>query len=161
MQNKKIIESFYDSWINKDINSLKKIYHHEVTFNDEAFRNLDWDKTISMWSMLFNRNKNPNLNCAYEIKEIKGDIVKTEIKLEYFFGKDKNPVTNCISTTFEIKDGKIINQLDAFDFKKWFNQAFNIQKSKSGLYYKTVQKLTRIKVKKDLAKFQRNSKTNK
>lgn len=44
----------------------------------------------------------------------------------YHFSKTNRHVHNKIDSTFEFKDGKIIRQLDRFDFWRWSRQALGL-----------------------------------
>ena len=146
--NEEIIKRYYKAWINKNLEDLKIIYDKKVIFNDPGFKNLNYEKIIKMWMIWFNKGTNKSIDAQYEIIESKNDIVKSKVVIKYNFGKKENPVTNYISTNFKIRDGKIINQLEKFDFIKWFNQAFAIKKQKPKFIYKILQKLMQIKTKK-------------
>jgi len=101
---------------------MQDCYADEAVFNDEIFNNLDSAQVKAMWEMLCKSGK--------ELKLTFGNIRETssgataEWTASYLFSKTGNTVVNNVQAVFEIKNNKIINHTDSFDFHVWAKQAF-------------------------------------
>ena len=117
--NKELITSFYQAFANKDYTTMGNLYAENATFKDEAFDLKNGKECAAMWRMLLSRSKDFSL----EFSNVEG----TELGgggqwvAKYLF--QGNPVENHIKSVFKIENGKIVDQLDRFNFHKWASQA--------------------------------------
>ncbi len=122
MSPKDTAKKYYDYFSLKDATSLNSLYSDLATFKDPVFGSLNSAETRAMWSMLLGRAE--NLSCSHRILNESGELVEGEMLVEYEFGKKKRKVLNHILTRFVIRDGKILDQKDRFNFWRWCTMAF-------------------------------------
>jgi ketosteroid isomerase-like protein len=124
MTNEQLIQNFYKAFQNKDIAGMKACYHPEITFNDEAFKNLKGKQASAMWDMLIQGGKDMRIT----FRDVKANDSSGSAVWEAFYtlSLTGRKVHNIISAKFEFKDGKIINHQDKFDFWRWSRQAFGL-----------------------------------
>ena len=77
-----------------------------------------------MWKMLLNNNQ--NFKITYKIERVSESQFIINWKAEYLFGKKKRRVINFVESNIKIKDSKIIEQIDSFNFYKWAKQSLGI-----------------------------------
>ena len=123
-ENRILLEKFYSAFQKKDFKTMQACYALDATFNDEAFSNLNGKEAGKMWEMLITRGK--DLELKFEILEATENGGKARWIAKYTFSKTKRLVINEIIGVFEIKNGKILNHADHFDFYKWARQAFGL-----------------------------------
>ncbi len=126
MDNKEIIENFYQAFASKDIEKMLSYYADDIHFYDPAFGKLEGADVKNMWRMLNERSKG---NLIITFKNVRANV-KTgtaEWQAEYNYRITGRKVTNKISAEFEFKDGKIISHTDNFDIWEWCKQALGWQ----------------------------------
>jgi len=117
-----LIKSFYDAFKSGNHESMARLYHPDIIFNDPVFENLDFENVTSMWQMLVERSKG-DLVIEYhsiESNEEKGSCIW---EAKYHFSKTKRPIHNIIKASMEFQDGLIIKHTDLFNFWKWSGMA--------------------------------------
>ena len=77
-----------------------------------------------MWEMLCTNAK--NLSVKFDIVEASENHIKVNWIATYDFSKTGRRVENRISTHMDIDNGKIVRQVDDFDFSRWARQAFGL-----------------------------------
>lgn len=122
---KELIELFYTSFINKDVEQMVNCYHSEIEFEDPAFGKLIGKRAKNMWRMLLSNSKDLEVN--YSNVEIVDGIGKAQWIAKYTFSKTGKQVVNIIDCKFEFKDGLIIKHTDFFDLHKWAKQALGFK----------------------------------
>ncbi|MGB1216613.1 MAG: nuclear transport factor 2 family protein [Saprospiraceae bacterium] len=125
MTNQEIIQAFYQSFSEKNVEGMLVHYADDVEFTDPAFGTLQGEEAKAMWRMLIERSGG-NMTLTFKDVEAKGDTGSAAWKAEYFFGKNKRKVINEIQASFEFKDGKIVKHVDKFNLWKWTRQAMGI-----------------------------------
>lgn len=125
MLHQELLEHFYHSFKYKDAEGMVACYHDDIVFTDPAFGTLRGDEAKNMWRMLLGQNS--SLKVDYSNISADADSGKAHWIAEYVFSKTKRPVVNKVTSYFELKDGKIIRQIDSFDLKVWARQALGIQ----------------------------------
>lgn len=123
-ENRIIIDKLYSAFQQKDFKTMQECYATDANFNDEAFSNLTGIEAGKMWEMLITKGK--DLELKYEILETTKNGGKARWIAKYTFSKTKNLVINEINASFVMKNGKIIEHTDRFDFYKWARQAFGL-----------------------------------
>lgn len=113
-----VVTSFYEAFVKQDMKALEPHYAKDVKFRDEIFRFDDRDGTMGMWSRIL---RDPKTKLSFELKSVEGDVVTGHWKADYeVFGRK---VHNEIDTRMVVKDGKIVEHRDSFDWDKWAKQA--------------------------------------
>ena len=123
MDNKKILENFYQACADKDIEKMVSYYDDAIRCYDPAFGRLEGEDAKNMWRMLMARSKGA---ITITFKDVRANV-KTGTafwQAEYIYRQTGRKVINKISAEFEFKDGKIISHTDNFDLWKWSKQAF-------------------------------------
>lgn len=122
MNNTDLIQKFYTSFSQFDLEGMVACYHKNVEFHDPAFGTLKGERAVKMWAMLISRKK--------VIKEVRFSNVRAGEKngsadwvAEYEYGPKKRKVVNKVHAVFQFQDGKIIKHTDQFDLWKWSGQA--------------------------------------
>ncbi len=125
MENKQIIENFYDGFKRGDAAAMVACYHDEIVFFDPAFQNLHGNDAKNMWRMLIERGGG-NIKIEYRNVAADGDKGSADWAADYLFSKTGRTVHNEIRAEFAFKDGKIIRHTDDFDIWKWSKQALGL-----------------------------------
>lgn len=120
--NKEIIEKFYTAFKNHDAESMVKLYHNDVEFQDPAFGILKGERAKNMWRMLVERGKDLQLN----FENIKADENSGTANWDalYTFSLTGKKVHNKVKGNFIFKDGLIYKHKDDFSLWEWSKQAF-------------------------------------
>ena len=113
--------NFYNAFAKMDADTMASLYAPDAKFSDEVFTNLDGVQAGQMWKMLCTRSK--DLKVTYEVTSQNGDEVHVLWHAHYTFSKTGRKVHNVIDATLKIKDGKITEHRDKFNFWKWSIQA--------------------------------------
>jgi len=122
---KDLIEKFYTSFQNRDVEGMIKCYHDDIVFTDPAFGELKGEHAKNMWRMLLKNSKDMTL----EFSDVSADekTGKAHWDATYSFSQTGRKVLNKIDAKFEFKDGKIIRHTDHFDLHKWAKQAMGFK----------------------------------
>ena len=112
---------FYAAFSAKDILRLKDYYHEELKFEDPAFGPLNKEKTVAMWTMLFESGS--DLHVDFEILQASDEAASVQWTASYSFGSKKRKVVNHIKSHITFADGKIITHKDEFNLHNWAKQA--------------------------------------
>ncbi len=103
---------------------MNSCYASDAVFWDPVFHHLNYSDTLHMWTMLCKQSK--NLAITYQIIADEGDQVKVAWVAKYSFSKTNRTVTNRVTATMKIRDGKIVQHTDQFDFWAWSRQALGL-----------------------------------
>ncbi len=122
--NEDLIRKFYQSFKDKNVQSMIECYHDEIEFTDPAFDTLKGMSAKAMWMMLIERST----DLLIEYKNIKADdqFGSADWIATYSFSKTNRTVVNKIHARFEFKDGKILKHRDRFSLWKWAGMALGI-----------------------------------
>lgn len=145
-----LIHHFYASFQRKDVQAMQDCYATDASFNDPVFTNLSAAEVRSMWAMLIKNGKDMRL----EFKNIKGNEngATAEWDAWYTFSATGNKVHNHINASFIIKDGKIVQHTDHFNFYRWASQALGLMGKLLG-WTNFLKKKISTTAKKNLQKF--------
>lgn len=116
-----VLERFYSAFAQRDWAAMGTCYHAGARFSDPVFPALDEAQVRAMWRMLL--TSGTDLRISYTV--LKADSNSGEVRWEawYTFSKTKRPVHNIITSSFVLKDDRILVQNDHFDFWRWSRQA--------------------------------------
>lgn len=121
-KNKETIEKFYTAFKNRDSETMIKLYHDDIEFQDPAFGILKGQRAKNMWKMLVERGKDLQINFNnIKVDENSGTANWDAI---YSFSLTGNKVHNKIKAHFIFKDGLIYKHRDDFNLWEWSKQAF-------------------------------------
>ncbi len=123
--NEQLIQNFYTCFQQKDYKGMQACYADEATFSDAVFKNLNAAQVKAMWEMLISKGKDMRL----EFSQVSANenTGKAHWDAYYTFSATGNKVINRIDATFIIKDGKIVQHIDHFDFYTWAKQALGFK----------------------------------
>jgi len=113
---------FYDAFSKKDFKTMQGLYDDNATFTDEVFVGLNANQARNMWEMLLTRST----DLVVKLMDSKSTSGETGIAIweaKYTFSKTNRKVINNVTSHLTFNNGKIIAQVDAFDFYKWARQA--------------------------------------
>jgi ketosteroid isomerase-like protein len=114
-----VLVTFYDALSRRDGGTMASCYAPNASFDDEVFA-LSGADVGKMWRNLMVRAK--TLKVSYTIGKVQIDKGTVEWTARYDY--DGRPIVNVILSELELRDGKIIKQVDKFDFPRWAAQAF-------------------------------------
>ena len=117
----KLIEQFYAAFSRRDGDGMAACYADDVRFADPVFPALEAEHARAMWRMLCGRAKDLTITAS----DISWDGTTGHAKwvAHYTFAATGRKVENIVQATFAIKDGKIVEHKDVFDFWRWSRQA--------------------------------------
>ncbi len=120
--NEKLIQKFYTSFANQDLDTMLNCYHEKIKFQDPAFGILKGKDARDMWKMLIQRAKG---EIKIEFSDIKANENSGSANwvATYKFSQTNRKVVNVIHAEFEFQDELIIKHTDHFDIWKWSKQA--------------------------------------
>ena len=119
-----VAECFYDAFALGDWHTMSLLYAQHATFSDPVFPNLNADEVRAMWHMLLSRAADLSLN--YNIDAESDDGARVVWVARYTFGATGRPVTNRIVTEMRFAAGRIVHQVDRFNFWRWSRQALGL-----------------------------------
>jgi len=116
-----VLERFYAAFAQRDHAAMCACYHAEARFSDPVFPDLGATQVRGMWRMLLTSGTDLRINYTVLKADERGGQVHWEAW--YTFSRSKRPVHNRITSTFKLKDDRILVQHDRFDFWRWSRQA--------------------------------------
>lgn len=125
MENKEVIQKFYESFAQGDSQKMIECYHSDIHFFDPAFGHLLGNDANDMWKLLLERSKG-KIKITYSNIQANDQTGSANWEAEYPYGKNQRRVLNKISASFEFKDGKIWKHTDQFDLWSWSRQALGV-----------------------------------
>ncbi len=125
MENEQIIQTFYESFAQNNVDGMVSCYHDEIEFSDPAFGVLKGADAKNMWRMLIERGKG-EIKIAFSNISANEKTGSADWTADYLFSKTGRKVHNEIHAEFEFKDGKILRHTDTFDIWKWSKQALGL-----------------------------------
>lgn len=125
MENKELIEKFYQAFARRDGEAMARLYHTEVVFEDPVFGELKGEEAGNMWRMLC-ESADAEMKVSFETGTFKEDRGNAKWEAIYKFSKTGRMVHNKISAKFRFKNGLIIDHRDDFNFYKWTRMALGV-----------------------------------
>ena len=124
MTTREVAERLYACFAKRDGDGMAALYAPDARFSDPVFPSLDGAGAGAMWRMLAERAKDFSLQV--DGIEADGEVARVRWTARYVFSATGRNVTNKVSSTLRVKDGKIVEHRDAFDFRAWARQAFGL-----------------------------------
>ncbi|HWM63094.1 MAG TPA: nuclear transport factor 2 family protein [Solirubrobacterales bacterium] len=119
--NRETIERFYEAFGQCNGAAMTAFYAPDAHFCDPAFGDLHGDDVGAMWRMLTSRATDLTIELhEHEADETTGSA---HWVARYTFGATGRPVVNDIQAKLRFSDGKIVDHVDDFDFRRWAKQA--------------------------------------
>jgi limonene-1,2-epoxide hydrolase len=117
-----VATALYEALSRRDGEAMAACYFDDgALFSDEVFVGLRGREIGAMWTMLCSRAH--DMVVHYQITSQANDVVSVAWNATYTFTKTKRKVHNVIFATIQVKDGKIVQHIDRFDFWRWSRQA--------------------------------------
>ena len=116
-----VINRFYTAFAKSDWATMGSCYSDAARFSDPVFPDLDARGVRAMWRMLLTSGR--PLRITFTVIEENATGGRCRWEAFYTFSKSGRAVHNIVTSTFTIKDGLIMVQVDAFDFWGWSRQA--------------------------------------
>ncbi len=145
-----LIADFYEAFRRKDYKCMQQCYSNDARFNDPVFQNLDAHEVKAMWEMLCLNAKDFEL--TYNHVKSDGEMGRAEWIARYTFSTTGKKVINRIKSTFNFKDGKIIEHKDDFNFYSRSSQALGLPGIILG-WTPVIKRKVRMKARRSLEKF--------
>lgn len=119
--NRETIERFYEAFGQCNGAAMTACYAPDAHFHDPAFGDLQGDDVGAMWRMLTSRAT----DLTIELHEHDADETSGSAHwiARYTFGATGRPVVNDIQAKLRFANGKIVDHVDDFDFRRWAKQA--------------------------------------
>ena len=124
MDNKQLIQKFYNSFAAGDAEGMLSCYVAGITFHDPAFGLLRGTDAQNMWRMLLKNGDIKITASNIEADDLNGSADWVAV---YTFSLTGRKVINKVSARFKFSNGKIIKHTDYFSFWKWASQAFGLK----------------------------------
>jgi len=118
-----VADRFYAAFARRDAEAMAACYADDVSFSDPAFPALRGESARDMWRMLVSRGK--DLRVEHQVLETTSDGVRCRVRWQawYTFSGTGRAVHNRIEARLTVKDGRIVEHRDDFDFHGWARQA--------------------------------------
>lgn len=117
-----LLVRFYDAMVRLDPDTMRSLYADNARFEDEVFR-LEGAEIGRMWKGLLGRAE--DFFATYKIEQYGSGHGTVQWRAQYLF-RGKNPVVNVIRAELRMKNGRIIEHRDHFDFPRWAAQALGV-----------------------------------
>jgi ketosteroid isomerase-like protein len=111
---------FYAAFARQDGDTMSDCYREDARFRDPVFE-LAGPEVGAMWRMLCSRGK--DLRVEYTPAQADALSGSTDWQAWYSFSATGRAVHNKVHSSFVFDDGKIVEQVDRFDFWRWSRQA--------------------------------------
>ncbi|MBE2249219.1 MAG: nuclear transport factor 2 family protein [Myxococcus sp.] len=122
--NAELIRRFYAAFGQRDAEAMAACYADDVQFGDPAFPDLKGAAAGDMWRMLCESARDLRI----EASEVEADDTQARARwvAHYTFSATGRPVVNDIRASFRLRDGRIVEHRDVFDFARWARQALGL-----------------------------------
>ena len=112
---------FYDALARRDAETMAAMYAPDARFEDAVFK-LRGEEIGRMWRGLLGRAR--DYSVTYTIAQAGPDRGAVEWTARYLFGgRRPRKVVNVILSELRFENGRIVEQRDQFDFRRWAAQA--------------------------------------
>jgi ketosteroid isomerase-like protein len=121
------VERFYAALARGDAEAMAACYADDAAFTDPVFGELRGEAVRDMWRMLLaRRSGGMTVSTTFLGGSADGNTEQVLATIDYTFGRTGNRVSNTIATFMRFRDGRIVQQIDDFDFFRWARQAFGM-----------------------------------
>jgi hypothetical protein len=116
-----VAERFYDAFALGDWHTMGMTYAQHATFSDPVFPLLGTEEVRAMWHMLLSRAQDFSL--SYNVVAENEDGARIVWIARYTFSQTDRPVKNRVVTEMRFGAGRIVKQVDRFNFWRWSRQS--------------------------------------
>jgi len=113
------VGSLYAAFNRRDGEAMAALYAPDGHFRDPVFGDLTGAEAGAMWRMLTRTARDLKVELAEH------DAQSAHWIARYTFSTGRH-VVNDIRASFHFSDGKIVDHVDAFDFRRWAAQALGL-----------------------------------
>lgn len=118
----RLVDAFYAAFARRDGAAMQACYAADARFSDPVFSGLAGPEVGAMWRMLCERASDLRLEWR-DVRETAPGRVQAHWEAWYTFGATGRRVHNVIDAVFVVRDGRIAEHVDRFDFWRWARQA--------------------------------------
>jgi ketosteroid isomerase-like protein len=115
------VREFYEAFAAGDAETMAAQYADDVHFRDPAFGDLHGEDARDMWRMLVTNARDLTVELLSESED--GDVGRARWRATYTFSQTGRPVVNDVTAAIRLRDGRIVDHVDTFDFHRWSRQA--------------------------------------
>jgi ketosteroid isomerase-like protein len=115
------VREFYEAFAAGDAETMAAQYADHVHFRDPAFGDLHGEDARDMWRMLVTNARDLTVELLSESED--GDVGRARWRATYTFSQTGRPVVNDVTAAIRLRDGRIVDHVDTFDFHRWSRQA--------------------------------------
>jgi len=116
-----VAETFYSAFARRDAESMNSCYAEDAHFSDPIFASLGPTETKALWRMLCASAQDFSL--TYSVQETGPNSVSVKWIARYTFAATGRRVENHVHAYLRLRNGKIFEHKDEFDFPRWARQA--------------------------------------
>jgi len=116
-----VMKAFYAAFERRDAEAMVALYDDNIIFSDPVFPRLNSLQAKNMWRML--NKKSHDLKVTAKDFTQDGNYCTCTWDAHYSFGPNNRPVHNIVHARMLIKNGKITEHTDNFDFWRWTRMA--------------------------------------
>jgi len=114
-----LLHRLFDSLNQHDHEAMADCYHPDATFHDIAFDLRGRDQIHAMWRMICAGD----IHAKYKVVHAGEREGVVELTDEYTFRETGRRVRNSIESTFQFRDGLIVEHRDSCDARAWADMA--------------------------------------
>jgi hypothetical protein len=118
----RLVDGFYADFARRDGAAMQARYASDARFSDPVFTGLTGPQVGAMWRMLCERAGDLRLEWR-DVREDAPGRVQAHWEAWYTFSATGRRVHNVIDARFVVRDGRIVEHADRFDFWRWSRQA--------------------------------------
>lgn len=123
--NRESIERLYAALGECNGAAMSAEYAEDAHFRDPAFGDLRGGDVGAMWRMLTSRAT--DLRVELREHDADEDTGSAHWIARYTFSATGRPVVNDVRARFRFADGRIVDHVDEFDFRRWASQALGFK----------------------------------
>lgn len=121
--NQALLDRYYAAFAVRDGATMAGCYASDATFRDPIFE-LSGSDVGAMWRMLCSRGGDLRISSSNRVADEQSGSADWEAW--YAFSATGRSVHNIVHSQFRFRDGRIVAQVDRFDFWRWSRQALGL-----------------------------------
>lgn len=121
--NQALLDRYYAAFAARDGATMAGCYASDATFRDPVFE-LSGSDVGAMWRMLCSRGGDLRTSSSNRVADEQSGSADWEAW--YAFSATGRSVHNIVHSQFRFRDGRIVAQVDRFDFWRWSRQALGL-----------------------------------
>ena len=121
--NQILLDRYFAAFAARDGATMGSCYAADATFRDPVFE-LEGSDIGAMWRMLCSRGSDLRIASFNRVADAESGSADWEAW--YAFSATGRSVHNLVHSRFRFRDGRIVEQVDSFDFWRWSRQALGM-----------------------------------